>query len=214
MMMSTNIKMRGMTVTVLACAVLSSLPCLAQDMMPELPSYITRSVIDGNALSNVRGRFVVNVAAGDSNAQMNAGALAIGLDGGYTSAQVSTLQALGPIHATAPDLSIAIIGDHAFANSLGTISVNQTSGVGNTQANGMAIAVGFDVEAVSESMLAGTASGVGLVGSTKSGNVKAASISDTAFQGSRGIVQINQSAGSGNSTANNFAFQLQLGAKP
>ena len=198
----------------MALAWLISLPCWSQGTGPELPAYVTRSVIDGNALSDVRGRFAVNMAAGDSNAQTNAGALATGLDGGTAAALVGVHQATGWIRATAPDLSIAVIGGRAFANSSGAVSVNQTSGVGNTQANGMAVAVGFDVEAASESVLAATASGVGLGGPARGANMKAVSISDSAFRGSRGLVQINQSAGSGNSTANNFAFQLQLGAKP
>ncbi|HQR59960.1 MAG TPA: hypothetical protein PLH03_01185 [Methylophilaceae bacterium] len=201
-------------VVVLGLAGAVSLPAQSDDLSYGLPGYINRSVIDANALSDVRGRFAVNMAAGDSNAQVNAGALAINPDGGLAAAQVMSHQAVGSIRATAPNLSFAIIGDHAFANSVGAISVNQTSGVGNTQANGMAFAVGFEVESVSESKLAATASGIGLEGSGSSTGVKTASISDTAFEGSRGLIQINQSAGSGNSTANNFAFQLQLGAKP
>lgn len=207
-------KHASLEAAVLLLTGLTSTLCFSQDFVPELPSYITSSVIEGNALSNIHGILAVNVAAGDSNAQLNAGALAVGLDGGFATAQVNLQQAVGWVRATAPNLSIAIIRDHAFANSLGTISVNQTSGVGNTQANGLAIAVGFVVEAVSESKLAATASGVGLEGQAKSINLKAASIANTAFEGSRGIVQVNQSAGSGNSTANNFAFQLQLETKP
>lgn len=208
------LQIRSRSHTVLALAWLISLPCWSQVAGPELPAYVTRSVIDGNALSNVRGRFAVNMAAGDSNAQTNAGAMAIGLDGGTAAALVGVHQTTGWSRATAPDLSIAVIGGHAFANSSGAVSVNQTSGAGNTQANGMAVAVGFDVEAASESVLAATASGVGLAGPARGANMKAVSISDSAFRGSRGLVQINQSAGSGNSTANNFAFQLQLGTKP
>lgn len=206
--------MHRMAMAILALAGLASAPCSGQDTMPTLPGYVTRSVIDGNALSHVRGRLAVNIAAGDSNAQMNAGALAINLEGGTAAAQVNVQQAAGSIRATAPDLSVAIIEGRAFVNSAGAISVNQASGVGNTQANGMVIVLGFDTVAVSESTLAATASGMKLVGPARSANLKAASISDTAFQGSRGLVQINQSAGSGNSTANNFAFQHQLGAKP
>lgn len=208
------LQIHRMAVAVLALAGLTSVPCFGQDTTPALPGYATRSVIDGNALSNVHGRLAVNMAAGDSNAQMNAGALAINQDGGIAAAQVNMLQAMGSIRATAPDLSVAIIGERAFVNSSGALSVNQASGVGNTQANGMAIAMGFDVVAASESMLSATAPGVTLVGLARSTNFKAASISDTAFQGSRGLVQINQSAGSGNSSANSFVFQLQLGAKP
>lgn len=193
---------------------ISTLPVLAQEALNELPMYVTTSVIDGDALSNTRGRFAVNVAAGDSNAQVNAGALSIDPSGGLAAANVISHQSVGQNSITAPDLSIAIIGDRAFTNSVGAISVNQASGVGNTQANGMAIALGVEVEAVSESLLSATASGVGLNGAGSSSGEKAATISNTAFQGSRGLVQINQSAGSGNSTSNNFAFQLQLEAKP
>ena len=187
------IRIHQIPIAALALAGLTSLPCLGQSAMPQLPGYATRSVIDGNALSNVRGRFAVNMAAGDSNAQMNAGALAIDLEGGNAAALVSMHQAVGSIRATAPNLSIAIIGGSAFANSAGAISVNQTSGVGNTQANGMAISVGIEVEAVSESKLAATASGVGVVGTGRSANTKTASISDTAFQGSRGLIQDRKS---------------------
>jgi hypothetical protein len=191
----------------------STLPASAQDGLYELPGYVTQSVIDGDALSHTRGRFAVNMAAGDSNAQVNAGALAIDPSGGSAVANVISHQSVGQNSITAPDLSIAIIGDRAFTNSVGAISVNQTSGVGNTQANGMAIALGVEVEAVSESLLSATASGVGLNSVDSNSGDKAATISNTAFQGSHGLVQINQSAGSGNSTANNFAFQLQLGVK-
>lgn len=193
---------------------ISTLPVLAQEALNELPMYVTTSVIDGDALSNTRGRFAVNVAAGDSNAQVNAGALSIDPSGGLAAANVISHQSVGQNSVTAPDLSIAIIGDRAFTNSAGAISVNQTSGVGNAQANGMAIALGVEVEAVSESLLSATASGVGLNGVDSSSGEKAATISNTAFQGSHGLIQINQSAGSGNSTTNNFAFQLQLGVKP
>jgi hypothetical protein len=191
----------------------ASMPVQAQDASYGLPGSITRSVIDGYALSNARGRYAVNMAAGDSNAQVNAGALAINPDGGFVATRAISHQTVGSIHATAADLSIAFIGGQAFTNSVGAISVNQTSGVGNIQANGMAIALGLEVEALSESLLSATASGLGLKGLGATSGVKAATISDTAFEGSRGLIQINQSAGSGNSTANNFAFQLQLDAR-
>lgn len=207
---------RLLTITTLCgmAGFVSTSSVLAQEGIDELPGYITKSVIDGDALSHARGRFAVNVAAGDSNAQVNAGALSIDPDGGFAAARVILHQSIDQTSATAPDLSIAIIGDRAFINSVGAISVNQTSGVGNAQANGMAIALGVEVEAVSESLLSATASGVGLKNVGTGSGEKAATISNTAFGGSHGLIQINQSAGSGNSTTNNFAFQLQLGAKP
>jgi hypothetical protein len=42
-----------------------AVPVNAQEGLYELPNYVTSSIIDGNTLSNTRGRFAVNVAAGD-----------------------------------------------------------------------------------------------------------------------------------------------------
>jgi hypothetical protein len=185
----------------------------AQDPLPDLPGYVTRSVIDSNVLSNVRGRFAVNMSAGDSNVQANAAAVALGTQGGPTIGLVGGIQVTDPRQATLPDLAIASIGEHVFANSSGLISVNQTSGVGNAQANGAAFAMGFE-EVVAESTLSATTSNAVPAGAGAGKSHQAVSINDTAFNGAHGLIQVNQSAGSGNSTANNFALQVQLGAKP
>ncbi len=179
---------------------------------PDLPGSITTSVIDGNALHSVSGRNAVNMASGDSNSQVNAAALAIDSDG-LANASVLTRQYQNVNASTLPDLSISDIGDNAFANSSGAISINQTSGIGNTQANGMAIGVGLQVNVMSESMLSSTTAGVGLATSETDTGTRSVTISDSAFTGARGLVQVNQSAGSGNSTANNFALQIELGTK-
>ena len=194
-------------------SVLHSSLVAAQDPLPDLPGYVTQSVIDSNVLSHVRGRFAVNMAAGDSNVQANAAAVALGAQGGPTIGLVGGIQVTDPRQATLPDLAIASIGEHVFANSSGLISVNQTSGVGNAQANGAAFAMGFD-EVVAESVLSATTSNAVPTGAGVSKSHQAVSINDTAFDGAHGLVQVNQSAGSGNSTANNFALQVQLGAKP
>ncbi|OIQ91135.1 hypothetical protein GALL_269320 [mine drainage metagenome] len=186
---------------------------IAQDATPDLPSYVTQSVIDSNALNSVRGRFAVNMAAGDSNTQANAAAVALGAQGGPTIGLVGGTQVTDPRQGNLPDVAIATIGGNVFANSSGLISVNQTSGVGNAQANGAAFALGFD-EVVAESVLSATTSNAAPIGTGTSKSHQTVSISDTAFDGAHGLVQVNQSAGSGNSTANNFALQVQLGAKP
>lgn len=194
-------------------AMFSGNSALAQDDLPEMPGYVTQSIIDSNALSGVRGRFVVNMAAGDSNMQANAAAVALGTSGSPAVGLVSGTQAIDLRQAGLPDVSVAFIGNHAFAHSSGMISVNQTSGVGNAQANGAALALGFE-EVVAESVLSATTSGAVQIGAGAGKGHQAVSIHDTAFDGARGLVQVNQSAGSGNSTANNFALQVQLGAKP
>jgi hypothetical protein len=194
--------------TLLSCGLV-----YAQEPVPDMPGYVTQSIIEGNVLSNVRGRFAVNMAAGDSNVQANAAALALGAEGGSTIGLVGGIQVTDPRQATLPDLAVAIIGGNVFANSSGLISVNQTSGVGNAQANGAAFAMGFE-EVVAESVLSATTSNAVPTGTGTSKSHQAVSINDAAFDGAHGLVQVNQSAGSGNSTANNFALQVQLGAKP
>jgi len=185
-----------------------------QELNNGLPIATAESVIDGNALSNVHGRVTVNMAAGDANRQVNAGALAINQDGGLASALTTSHQAIASTHATPSNLSTALINNNAFVGSTGAISINQTSGELNSQANGLAFALGSRVEAVSESVLSETNSGTGLIDSDSTMGTATAEIADTAFVGSRGLIQINQSAGSRNTTANNFAFQLNLKANP
>lgn len=190
--------------------ILQSSLVVAQEPLPDLPSYVTQSVIDSNVLSHVRGRFAVNMTAGDSNVQTNAAAVALG---GLAIGLVGGVQATSARQANLPDIATAAIGSHAFANSSGLISVNQSSGVGNAQANGAAFAMGFE-EVVAESVLSATTSNAVPTGAGTGKGHQAVSIDDTAFNGVHGLVQVNQSAGSGNSTANNFALQVQLGAKP
>ncbi len=185
----------------------------AEDTLPDTPGYITRSVIDGNALSHVRGRFAVNMSAGDSNAQTNAAAIALSTQDGIAIGLVGGVQATDIRHTGLPDIATASIGGNAFANSAGLISINQSSGVGNAQANGAAFAMGFE-EVIAESVLSATTSNAVPAGAGAGKSHQAVSIADTAFDGAHGLVQVNQSAGSGNSTANNFALQVQLGAKP
>jgi len=185
-----------------------SLSINAQELNNGLPSYTTESIIDGEALSNVHGRVTINMAAGDSNQQINSGALAINQGGGLATALTTSLHAIVSTAAMPADLSTALINDNAFTGSAGAISINQASGVLNSQANGLAFALGSGVEAVSESVLSETTSGNGLIDSELTTGTKMASIADTAFVESRGLIQINQSAGSKNKTANHFTFQL------
>jgi hypothetical protein len=191
-----------------------SLPIASQELNNGLPYSTDKSVINGNALSNVHGRITVNMAAGDSNRQVNAGAFAINQSGGLATALTTSHQAIDSTNATQADFSTALINGNAFAGSTGAISINQTSGVLNSQANGLAFALGSEVEAVSESVLSDTHSGAGLIDSDATMGKATADIADTAFVGARGLIQINQSAGSRNTTANNFAFQLKLEANP
>jgi hypothetical protein len=175
---------------------------------------IAQSVIAGNALANAHGVTAVNVAAGDINVQANAAALALNPQG-MSGAQVVILQDKTANQATGFDVATARIAEHTFANGSGLISINQASGQGNAQANGVAITLGIEGEVIAESVLAETLPGAVPPASAgiSSKGVRAVSIDDTAFEGARGIVQVNQSAGSGNTTANNFALSITVDAK-
>jgi len=201
------------TVLVIPLSGLHSQFAMAQDNLPDIPGYVTQSIIDSNVLSHVRGRFAVNMTAGDANTQANAAAIALGTQDGPAIGLINGMQVTNSQQANLPDLAIATIGSQAFAYSSGLISVNQSSGVGNAQANGAAFAMGFE-EVVAESVLSATTSNAVPIDAENSKRHQTVSIDDTAFHGAHGLVQVNQSAGSGNSTANNFALQVQLGAKP
>jgi len=184
-----------------------------EDFDSGIPSHVTQSVISGNALANVQGRAAVNIVAGDSNLQANTAALAIGASEAQVSALAINVQRTDARQANYPGHAFATIGDRAFSGATGMVSINQASGAGNAQSNTAAFGLGFEAEVVAESVLAATTSRTAPAGAgAGDGRLRGVSIADTAFDGARGLVQVNQSAGSGNTTANNFALRVQAGA--
>jgi hypothetical protein len=185
--------------------------------------YITQSTIDGDALGQTGGRITVNMAAGDENVQANAAAMSI--SNGQATATVLGAQISEGNNANSPDTAIARIGGNAFSNASGSIAINQASGQGNLQFNGLAMAIGDKAEAnsatnnkivaVSEAELGGvsTEQQDSIVINNSSTASREATVEQTAFQGARGIVQVNQLAGSRNDTANNVALRISLGAE-
>lgn len=205
--------MKLLPISLLFASLLPSLPAaIADDASMGLPYAINNSMIDGNALSGARGRNVVNMAAGEANAQQNAAAIALNPNG-VANVGLFSQQNLHQNSSTVPGLSVSGIGGNAFTNTVGALSINQTSGSGNAQVNGMAIGIGLDVNVMSESMLSNMSTGAGLAAREPDGGTRSATIADSAFTGSRGLVQVNQSAGSGNSTANHFVLEFDLGTK-
>lgn len=172
------------------------------------------SVIGGNALGGgASGVFAINQAAGDDNQQANAGAFAINPDG-LAVAHTGISQSMTNIRGVMPDKAEVRIDGNAFANASGLIAVNQASGFANRQANSAAIAIGIRGEVIADSVLAETlpdAAGLVKAGQSQT-STRNVSVSETAFQGAHGVVQLNQTAGSGNNSANNFA--LRISAEP
>ncbi|MCV6612633.1 MAG: hypothetical protein OIF55_17890 [Amphritea sp.] len=176
--------------------------------------YSTQAVISDFALEGSRGVIGVNVVAGDSNAQLNARALAVSVGQGVSAtAQIKASQRVG-LPNGGPDSATSLIGGNAFSNASGLISVNHASGAGNAQINDIAIGIAVGGVALTESELDLTVTGQPVSASLANGaQHRQVSISDSAFTGSSGVVQINQLAGSGNATSNSFGLSVSLGAE-
>jgi len=178
-----------------------------------IPAYIDQSVIRDNVMTGASGAMAVNQAAGDMNQQVNAAAVAYNPQGA-ASVQTGILQGSRNIRGSLPDVAATRIDGRAFANTSGVLMVNQASGFANSQANSTAIAMGIKGEVIADSVLAETfpdAAGLVKAGRDQA-SIRDVSVSETAFQNAHGVVQLNQTAGSGNNSANNFA--LRLSAEP
>lgn len=167
----------------------------------------SHSAIQDSALAGASGHVAVNNSAGTGNAQANMAVIGIGTE--HASAAVRSRQ-----HTRHGERSsgtqVAAIEGGAFRGASGIVTVNQASGSGNAQANLVAIAAGALSE-VSIDQLGSVSAGQETQPAAASREQRAA-ISDSAFAGANGIVQVNQLAGSGNNTANVFA--LSIGASP
>ena len=206
----------NLAATALSILLLVSGPAWASDDTP-----LDQAVIEGAAVSGAQGRIAVNQAAGTGNAQANLGALATS-DGGLGLVGVHAAQKPG---ATSPALrerdAAAHIQHGAFSGSQGVLSVNQIAGSGNAQANlfmvgqgpqGVVAAGVHGISGIDDAALADVA---GDANSTEGAVVpswrREAVIADDAFRGSQGVVQVNQTAGVGNSSTNAIVLQLPGG---
>ena len=176
------------------------------------PASIDQSVIDGKVMMGASGAMGVNQAAGDMNQQANATAVVYNPQG-VANPQTLILQGAGNIRGTLPDQARTRIDGQAFANTSGVLAINQVSGVANSQANSTTIAVGVNAEGISDAVLANTLPNA--TGLLKTRNDKASdrdvSVSNTAFQNAHGVVQLNQTSGVCNNSANSFSLHLSSG---
>jgi len=195
------------------CALMSAL-VLVTPAQAAGPLFENDSLIDPRALANSTGAIGLNMAAGDGNAQLNAGALAITVGQGVSSL-VSTQQSVQLNEIAASTLQRSTIATGALANVAGLISVNQVSGESNAQANGFAIGLGLDGQVLAEADLAAEVTGNLTYQEAAEGGAERsleARIENGAFQSAKGLVQINQLAGAGNKTANKFALEVSPSA--
>lgn len=153
-----------------------------------------------------RGNFNVNQAAGDQQQQTNVRAIAIGTEAGATTIVNQRLNtpANPSMNAT------ATIGGTSFSNGNGVLGVNQSAGANNQMANVMRISISAAAQAMDDSAL--SQQNVALLPSSGATGTPTGSrqvvTSDQAFTGSRGVIQVNQSAGVGNRMANTLSIRV------
>lgn len=202
-------------VAVVALVIVSA-PVHAQGPILHVPLAINHSTVERNALQDTRGIINVNMAAGDMNLQFNGQAISLSHEiRGRGIADLRSVQNIRAERALGGDVSVISVRENAFANAAGLIAMNQASGIANAQANGISISIGVNAQAADVD-LAQTVSMTGApIGASGVRSARSIRVDDTAFRNARGVVQVNQSAGIGNATANSFSLRLQTGgARP
>jgi hypothetical protein len=166
------------------------------------------ATIGNGAGAGVTGAFTVNETAGLNNAQANQVTLSTGSLAGNDNASVQSASVAAQVTSAR-----ATIDANAFSNTSGAVLVNQSAGAGNLQRNSTQIGTAaLGVETVSDGELSATAARNGSLGQSSGiQNVREANISNDAFRNVNGIVQINQTAGAGNATANSFVLRPPAG---
>jgi hypothetical protein len=166
---------------------------------------INNAEIDGSG-AQYQGNLGVNQAAGDVQQQANARAFAIGND---ASASTQIRQRLRTRVDPRIDARSSIQGN-SFSNGNGVLGVNQSAGVANQQANALRISISAQPQSIDDSVL--MQQNVTL--NTNSDPTDSApgyrqiATSDQAFTGSHGVIQLNQSAGVANRTANILSVRV------
>ncbi|QDX21356.1 hypothetical protein FP568_08875 [Pandoraea pnomenusa] len=170
----------------------------------------THATVENGTAVGVTGALGVNQAAGVNNAQANSAVIA---NGGSVTAGASSTNQQALVTTTTGAASAAIQGN-AFSGTSGLTQVNQASGAGTLQRNATVIVTGdaSGVASVSDTALSAAISKGGPAGRDNlNDQFRTASISGDAFRGASGVVQVNQSAGIGNVTANVFVLRPPAG---
>ncbi|EJL05669.1 hypothetical protein PflQ2_2484 [Pseudomonas fluorescens Q2-87] len=159
-----------------------------------------------NSGGQYTGNFNVNQAAGDQTQQTNTRAIAIG-----TQAQAATqVQQRLDTPANPAMNATARIGGNSFSNGNGVLGVNQSAGANNQMANVMRVGISAQPQSIDDSALSqqnvALLPNSGATGAPTGG--RQVVTSDQAFTGSRGVIQVNQSAGVGNRMANTLSIRV------
>ncbi|ATR83453.1 adhesin [Pseudomonas sp. HLS-6] len=153
-----------------------------------------------------RGNIAVNQAAGDQQQQNNSRAIAIG-----TNANASTQirQHIDTATSQARDAR-AGIGGNSFSNGSGALGINQSAGANTQQVNAVRVSISAVPQRIDDSVLdqQNVALTKGSDPTDQAPGSRQIANSDRAFTGSRGVIQLNQSAGVGNRMANTLSVRV------
>lgn len=194
---------------VIGFAAIAQTPAFAQathgDSYDAMLRYLDANTINGHVAQGVQGISSVNTAAGDANVQANLHAFALG---GHTLALLQARQRTQNNAADAPLNASASIGGHAYDNGRGIASINQVSGNGNAQLNGVVAQLASQGirEATDGSLSATVSASAGGQSSSnphaQAGGTRSVAVDPSAMEGFNGVMQLNQVAGSGNASDN------------
>ncbi|PQZ84397.1 MULTISPECIES: adhesin [Pseudomonas] len=159
-----------------------------------------------NSGKQYNGVVMINQAGGDHQQLSNYVAIAVGRN---AQANVSVTQKISGAPAERATNAKAAIQGNSFSNGNGVVSINQSAGAQNQMINAVRISVNAGPQSIDDSVMSqqnvALATDSGLTPATGSRQVVT---SDQAFTGSRGVVQVNQSAGVGNRVANTLNLRL------
>ena len=167
------------------------------------------AMADNNAVINnsgkdYRGNLSINQAAGNQQQQANNRAIALG--GQATTVNIQRLD--GQVD---PSLNAkAAIQGASFTNGNGMLGVNQAAGANNQTVNAVRISVNPGPQSIDDSvLLQQNTTQLTDSGLTPTTGSRLVVTSDQAFTGSRGVIQVNQSAGVGNRVANTLGITIK-----
>lgn len=199
----------------LALAAIAASPACADEPAPLVRTAIDSTRIEDGAGRELGGRVAINIAAGHGNAQANLAAIAVGA---ASESRASATQAVGVDSAVRRNAHAEIGGD-AFTGGHGLASINQAAGNANAQLNLLVVASGgnggatalqtVDLPALADVTAGDPAAAAAPESSTP---LREARIGDAALRSPQGVLQLNQTAGVGNASANAIVLRIPGGA--
>ena len=185
-----------MKLSMLMLALLASATALADTNQAQI----------NNSGTHYTGNVSVNQAAGNQQQQINSRAIAIG-----TAAQTNAGISQHLTGKADPGVNAkASISGNSFSHGSGLLGINQSAGASNQMVNVVRIGISAVPQSIDDNALSRQT--VALLPNSEAGTPISGSrqvvTGDQAFTGSRGVVQLNQSAGVGNRMANTLNLRV------